>query len=214
MLSSGFEPIDKTLGGFIEGEVNSLLYDASQLRTYFLWKVVSSCLKKDGLVYYVDLDTAFTTFIEQEARSASALKNLVLFIPALEEVEDVFSHILSVASPPDLIVVDSVASFYSFFEPGLISSEINRTLGLYISLLQSFASRYKTCVIITSLIRARRLKASGPWFFSYPGGKVLAEKSALVLMFRSGMGFFQAKVLKHPLKGLVGSAYKIPIDQG
>ena len=215
MLSVGFVLIDESVGGLMEGKVNTFLFDTSQLRTHSLWKAVSFCLEKGGLVYYIDLDTAFTVFLEQKVKSSPGLRNLVLFTPALGEVEDVFSQVLSVkAHPPKLIVVDSASAFYRFFEPEVSSGEVNRALGLYLSMLQNFAFKHGTCILVTSLVRAKKLKSSGSWAPFYPGGRVLNEKSGLILMFKSMSGFFQVKVLKHPSKSLVGSVYRISVDDG
>ena len=216
MLSTGFESLNLSIGGLLKGRVNTLLCDTPYARTYFIWSVVSSCLKKGGLVYYIDLDTMFTAFLEQEARPTFPLDDLVVFNPDRGEIQDVLSQICSVRlHGPDLVVFDSVTVFYHLFEARVGFGEINRMLGVCLSLLQSFASRMNTAVLVSSLTRAKKLKAPGRslWSPSYPGGRVLTKRSELILSLKSGLGYIDVRVVKHPTPSIQGIVCRLPLSE-
>lgn len=217
MLCIGFEALDHAVGGLLKGRVNTLLCDTPHARTCFTGRIVSACLKEGGLVYYVDLDTMFTAFLEHEAQPSFPLGDLVVFNPDGGELQDVLSKICSVkVHRPDLVVFDSVTMFYHMFDVEVGFGEINRMLGVYLSLLQGFASRTEAAILVTSLTRAKKLRASGrsSWSPSYPGGRVLAKRSELILSLTSREGVIEAKVVKHPNPSLQGNVYRLPISEG
>lgn len=211
MLGTGFEAFDHSVGGLLLGKVNTLLSDTPYARTYFVWRIVSSSLKKGNLVYYVDLDTMFTAFLAN-IRPASLLDDLVIFNPDREEIQDVISQICSVRTHnPDLVVFDSITVFYHLCEAKGGFGDVNRMLGLYISLFQNFASKMNTTVLFSSLARAKYQKTS--WSPSYPGGRVLKKRSELIFSLTSSSGSIGVTVVKHPESSLQGIMCYIPVSE-
>ena len=168
------------------------------------------------MVYYIDLDTQFTSFLERITQPTFSLDDLVVFTPDGGEIADVLSQVCSVrVHGPALVVLDSVAVFYHLFKEKVSFGEINRMLSVCLYMLQSFASRTNTTLLVSSLTRAKRLKAQGrpSWSPSYPGGRVLTQKSELILTLASGLGYIQVKVVKHPNLSLQGCGYQLSISE-
>jgi hypothetical protein len=214
MLSTGFNSLDFLVGGFLRDNINLVLFDNSFSRNFFIWKTVSSCLNRGGLVHYVDLDTIFTAYLEHEAKPRIPVDDLLIFNPSQAEINDVISRICSIrVHCPDLVVFDSVNMFYNLFQSGISFGELNRMLGVYLSLLQSFSTRMNTVVLITSLARAKKTDtASSSWSQSYPGGRVLTGRSGLIMSITVGVGYLRVRMEKHPNLILTGTVHHLRIS--
>jgi hypothetical protein len=212
MPRTGFEVLDHSMEGLSKGKVNAVLSDTPFARTYFIWHAVLSSLMDGNLVYYVDLDTAFTVFLENHVRSTFPLDDLVIFNPDCRDFHDVISQICSVRTDfPELVVLDSVTMFCHLFEAKGRFGEVNRMLGLYISLLQDFASKHDTTVLVSSLARAEKQKVS--WSPSYPGGRVLKRRSDLILSLESSLASVEVRIVKHPNASNQGRIYHFAVSE-
>tara|TARA_B100000315_G_scaffold256186_1_gene301502 strand:- start:188 stop:718 length:531 start_codon:yes stop_codon:yes gene_type:complete len=160
---------------------------------------------------YLDIDTNFTVFLEDHY-DLSNLDNLFIFRIKGTNLNDVTTDISSFSSSyVDTIVFDSVSSYYSLQNDNITSSNLNRRLGLYLSLLQVVVSRSNGFIIFTSMTRARKRQDDDSWYFSYAGGRLLRKRSDLILELKSKKQQFEVDVLKSPDDTLLG--IKLNLDR-
>ena len=152
---------------------------------------------KDKISVYIDIDTAFTVFLENN-QNLSYAKYLYIFRPKITNLDDVIAEICSL-NPAclDTIVLDSVTSFYSLQGNSTIMN-LNRKLGIYVSLLQMAVSRSNGRIIFTSMIRARKKNDDKSWYMFYAGGRLLRKRSDLILELKSKNKDLDISILKSP----------------
>jgi len=160
---------------------------------------------------YLDIDTNFTIFLEDNHDSPN-INNLFIFRVKEKNLNDVVADISSIGSSSvDTIVFDSVSMFYSFKNDNITSSNQNRRLGVYLSLLQVVMARSNGVIILTSMTRARKRQDDDSWYFSYAGGRLLRKRSDLILELKSNEQQFEVSVLKSPDEARLG--IKLNLDR-
>jgi hypothetical protein len=153
---------------------------------------------QDSISIYLDIDTNFTVFLEDH-HDLSNLDNLFIFRHNGVNLIDVVTDISSFnSSYVDTIVFDSVTSFYGLQNDSETSSNLNRRLGRYLSLLQAVVSRSNGLIIFTSMTRARKSQYDESWYFSYAGGRLLRKRSDLILELKTEKQQFDVSILKSP----------------
>ncbi len=180
--------------------VATLLCDDQESKMRFISRMLMSEQRRDRVIVYIDMDTAFTVFLEDHDFLPYA-KALRLFRPEVEELGEVISNVCSLNPPRiDTIIFDSVTSFYNFQGGGgANSSMLNRRLGLYLALLNMAVSTSEGRVLFTSMMRARKRKGEESWYLSYAGGRLLRRRSDLILELKknkAAAGHLEVLILK------------------
>lgn len=177
--------------------VAALLCDDQESKSRFVSKVLSTGRGQGGVIVYIDLDTAFTVFLEDHEDLPYG-EELRVFRPRNGEIDDVVADVCSLSGVRiDTVVFDSVTSLYSLQEGRGDSSKANRRLGLYLALLTAAVSRSGGRIILTSLMRSRRRRNEDSWYQTYAGGRLLRQRSDLILkLSRRDSGLLDVSVLK------------------
>ncbi|MFC1755434.1 hypothetical protein ACFL96_18935 [Thermoproteota archaeon] len=187
-----------------DSTIITLLCDNQESKTQFISNILTLRQVQNKVSIYLDIDTNFTVFLEDH-KDLSYSEHLYLFRPNGNTIDDIVAEICSI-SPTwlDTIIFDSISSFYSTQGETETSSNMNRRLGRYISLLQTVVSRNKGHIIFTSMTRARK-KRDETWYISYAGGRLLTERSDLILELKNNKFGFEVSILKSPDSSLIGS---------
>ena len=194
-----------------ESAVVTLICDNQLSKIQFLSNILMFRGSQNRISIYLDIDTNFTVFLEDHY-NLSNLDNLFIFRIKGTNLNDVTTDISSFSSSyVDTIVFDSVSSYYSLQNDNITSSNLNRRLGLYLSLLQVVVSRSNGFIIFTSMTRARKRQDDDSWYFSYAGGRLLRKRSDLILELKSNEQQFEVSVLKSPNEALLG--IKLNLDR-
>lgn len=215
MLSTGYSAIDANHGGLLLGEINLLLCSAPYAKTVFLAGIVSQTLNDGGSVFYIDLDSIFTVYLRHGVYEMPRSENLSLFNPNVLEIDETIAKICSVNhSDLNLIVLDSVNTFYHQFDRESPFSGLNRYLSVCLSLLKDLSRRVGAAVVVCSLPVARREASQGrySWVLSHPGGRVLKFKSELMMNIDGAGRDLVVDVLKSP--GKKGNGVKLRLPYG
>jgi hypothetical protein len=181
---------------FEECTVSLLLCDDQDSKIRFLSNILSTENNGDRVIIYIDIDTAFTVFLEDQ-RDLHYSENLRIFRPRQGEMDDVIAGICSLSGVKiGIVVLDSVTSFYNLQVKGQDGSKMNRQLGLYLALLTTAVSRDGGKVLLTSMMRSRKM-GDNSWYRTHAGGKLLRQRSELILRLgREGSGRVEVVVLK------------------
>ena len=195
----------------IESKVVTLICDNQLSKIQFLSNILLFRQSQNRISIYLDIDTNFTIFLEDNHDSYN-MNNLFIFRIKEKNLNDVVADINSIGSSSvDTIVFDSVSTFYSFEKDNITSSSQNRRLGVYLSLLQVVIDRSNGIIIFTSMTRARKRQDDDSWYFSYAGGRLLRKRSDLILELKSNEQQFEVSVLKSPNEALLG--IKLNLDR-
>ena len=166
---------------FSKSIIATFLCDDQDSKVRFISKILETLYNKEKIIFYVDIDTMFTVFLENN-RNLTYIQNVILFRPKHEEFDDIIAEICSVNQANiDWIVFDSVTSFHNLNGNVLDYSKSNRKIGLYLSILRNITSNGGGKIIFTSMIRSRKKKGEMLWQQSYAGGKLLERRSDLIL---------------------------------
>lgn len=196
------------------GKLTTVLCDDSDARTAFVAPKVFAELAEGAVVAYIDLDTQFTVFVRNLPRPPQGLENLLVFHPDAASMDDVVVHVCSTMSPDlELIVFDSVTTFYHVFGGTSNFGRLNQKLGVYLSLFRRVMQSENTSILLTSLAKARKPSKPGveEWKVAYAGGRVLARASQVLVEVHRKDGFLLATLLKHPRQNLVGKRFRARI---
>jgi RecA/RadA recombinase len=189
--------------------LNVILSEDSFIKTLFIGNVVNFSLK-EGSVVYIDLDTILSAFLNLIIYNAEDLDNLLILRSNGEDVEKIMAYACSLFSPYiKLIVIDSVTTLYYLLN-SKAPSDVNRKIGVYLSLLQSLANKLNIPVIVTSMIRAKKVKQAKSWFTSPTGGRALL-RSKIVLKLNKIFEYIEINIIKHENDAFIGKTIKIPI---
>ncbi|MCP8310475.1 MAG: hypothetical protein L6M37_06420 [Candidatus Methylarchaceae archaeon HK02M1] len=191
------EPDD--CGFLLEGSaLNAILGEDNFVKTFFTANIVMSALREGGSVIYMDFDTIFTAFFDLMVHGSTNLDRLFILQPDRETIEKDMVYVCSISSPyVTLIVLDSITTLYHLLDSEA-PSDINRKISVYLSLLQGLAKRSKIPIIITSMIRAKKIKKTElkSWF-TYPTGGRALLKAKTILNLRRTSGHIEINVVKH-----------------
>jgi len=183
---------------FSDSTIVTLLCDNQISKIQLLSNILMFRWSQDSISIYLDIDTNFTVFLEDH-HDLSNLDNLFIFRHNGVNLIDVVTDISSFnSSYVDTIVFDSVTSFYGLQNDSETSSNLNRRLGRYLSLLQAVVSRSNGLIIFTSMTRARKSQYDESWYFSYAGGRLLRKRSDLILELKTEKQQFDVSILKSP----------------
>ncbi|MCP8304831.1 MAG: hypothetical protein H3Z50_05115 [archaeon] len=183
------------LGG---SALNAILSEDNFVKTFFTANVVRSALREGGSVIYIDLDTIFAAFFDLMVHGSTNLERLFILQPDRETIEKAMVYVCSISSPyVKLIVLDSITTLYHLLDSEA-PSDINRKISAYLSLLQGLAKRSKIPIIITSMIRAKKIRKTElkSWFTSPTGGRALL-KAKTILNLRRTSDHIEINVVKH-----------------
>ena len=195
----------------IESNIVTLICDNQLSKVQFLSNILMFRRSQNRISIYLDIDTNFTIFLEDNHDSPN-INNLFIFRVKEKNLNDVVADISSIGSSSvDTIVFDSVSTFYSFKNDNITSSNQNRRLGVYLSLLQVVMARSNGVIILTSMTRARKRQDDDSWYFSYAGGRLLRKRSDLILELKSNEQQFEVSVLKSPDEARLG--IKLNLDR-
>ena len=211
MLRTGFEPLDLSSAGPLEGELNLLLSDKPFIKTYFIARLVNTMLESGWIVHYVDLDTFFTVYRKLNLLNVHNSKNLYIYNPDIDTLEQHLSALCStLTKKPKLIVFDSIPAFYNKLTLRSKPSEVNWRIGLYLALLLQHIRTNKGAILAASLLRSRKFREE--WIPSYPGGMLTKIKSSTIYELREKDDYtMELRVIKHKKKGVEGRRWSLPL---
>ncbi|MCP8315878.1 MAG: hypothetical protein H3Z52_04880 [archaeon] len=189
--------------------LNVILSEDNFIKTLFIGNTVDKALK-EGSVVYIDFDTIFSAFLNLIIHDNKNLDNLLILRPDIEDVEKTMAYVCSLSSPyVKLIILDSITTLYYLLD-SKAPSDVNRKISVYLSLLQSLAKRFDMPIIVTSMIRAKRVKQAEPWLTSPTGGRALL-KSKIVFKLNKILNHIEINVIKHENNAFIGKTFKLPI---
>ncbi|NWG09408.1 MAG: hypothetical protein HXX80_03710 [Nitrososphaerales archaeon] len=208
----GTVPIEPQDCPFIleKSSLNVILSEDGFTKTLFAANMVDYALR-EGSVVYIDLDTIFTAFLNIMIHDSENLDNLLIFQPDEQTVEKTMAQVCSLSSPYlRFIVLDSMTTLYHLFD-GKAPSDVNRRMSIYLSLLQSMSERFDIPILVTSMIRARRMRQTGPrpWLTSPTGGRALL-RAKIVLKLSKTSSHIDIDVIKHN-GAFIGKTFKLPL---
>ena len=213
MLTTGFPFLDKDLAGFPKSKLSLVLCDNSFSRLFFTFNVINHLINKKNLIYYVDLDTLFTSYILNENNSFSNSEDLVLFTPKRNQLPNIISTICSMQNKkPSLVVFDSLNLLYHMTYINSNFGEANRVISLYLALLEQFAQDNNVTVLIFSLSRTTRKNTLTNWQSFYPGGLSIDSFSSAIFHVEHHFPSFNLTLLKHPSVSLMFKQYTLKIS--
>jgi len=192
--------------------LNVVLDEDNFVKTFFSANIVKSILGEGGSVIYLDLDTIFTAFFDLMVRGARNLERLFILQPNSEMIEKMMIYVCSVSSPyVKLIILDSITTLYHLLNRES-SSEINRKISTYLSLLQGLAKRSNIPIIVTSMIRAKKLKKNEykTWFTSPTGGRALLEAKTIIKLTRIH-DHIEINVINHYDRVFINRSFELPL---
>ncbi|MFQ5940289.1 MAG: hypothetical protein ACE5KA_01120 [Nitrososphaerales archaeon] len=174
--------------------LNSLLFTEPFSKLCFTCSAVSEFLRR-GTVIYIDLDTVFTSYVRKGIFPISAdAKDLLIYLPAANEFEEMLGDICStINSRIDLIVMDSLNSFYHLYD-GIRIGPLNHLLSSYVSLLLNHSITFSSTLLVTSMIRHKKRKE---WILAPSSKRLIESKSSVVLMADLLGGNLTISLLKH-----------------
>ena len=213
MLKTGLPSFDAVFGGLTQSGINTVLCVDQSSKSAFTSKVVSSALR-NKVVSYIDLDTAFSAYLRAGFITVQGTENLLLYTPEGKNIEKAVIQVCSVRHPTlGLLVFDSVTTFYHLFSDTADFGDLNRRIGLYLSMFQSLASRLNVAIVVISMLRAKKAVKSGveSWFPSASGGRVLAKSSTLIISLNEQHQKLRITMMKHPRSELVGTFVEEPL---
>ncbi|MGQ9469432.1 MAG: hypothetical protein ACUVTD_06365 [Nitrososphaerales archaeon] len=189
--------------------LNVILSEDNFIKTLFIANAVDSALK-EGSVVYIDFDTIFSAFLNSFIHDNKNLDNLLILRPDGEDVEKTMAYACSLSSSYiKLVILDSITTLYYLLD-SKAPSDVNRKISVYLSLLQSLAKRFNMPIIVTSMIRAKKVKQAEPWLTSPTGGRALL-KSKIVLKLNKIFDHIEINVIKHENDAFIGKTFKLPI---
>ncbi|MEM3383168.1 MAG: hypothetical protein QXL52_03070 [Nitrososphaerales archaeon] len=189
--------------------LNVILSKDNFIKTLFIGNILDSYLK-EGSVIYIDFDTIFSAFLNLIIKDTKYLDNLLILKPSDGDSENIMAYACSLFSPYiKLIVLDSITTLYYLLN-SRASSDVNRKIGVYLSLLEGLANKLNIPIIVTSMIRAKKFKQTESWLASPTGGRVLL-RSNIVLKLDKIFEHIEINVIKHKNDAFIGKTFKIPI---
>jgi hypothetical protein len=189
--------------------LNVILSEDNFIKTFFVGNVVNNSLK-EGSVVYIDFDTILSAFLNLIIHDTKNLDNLLILRPNSEDVGKIMAHACSFFSPYiKLIILDSITTLYYLLD-SKAPSDVNRKIGVYLGLFQSLAERFDIPIIVTSMIRAKRVKKAELWLTSPTGGRALL-KARIVLKLNKISDHIEINIIKHENKAFINKSFKLPI---
>jgi len=212
VLRTGFDPVDVSSAGPLEGRVNLLLSERPFTKTYFIARMVKAMLESDWIVHYFDLDTFFTVYRNLKLLNIPYSENLHIYNPEIDTLDQHISNVCSTLSKkPQLIILDSIPAFYHIFATRSKPSEVNWRIGLYIALLSHHIRANKGAILAASLLRSKKI-GEDMWIPSYPGGMLTKIRSSTIYELREKDDYtMELRVIKHEKKSVEGRSWSLPI---
>lgn len=152
--------------------MNALLYTDPFAKICLLCSLAKYANKR---IVYIDLDTVFSAYARN--RICSFDSNLKIFLPRENEFENILTDICSDMKEGELVVLDSLNSFYHLYDSIKIGS-LNRLLSSYISMLLYHTRRVHCSLLVTSMIRHRK---AAEWTLAPSSRRILEAKSGVIL---------------------------------
>jgi hypothetical protein len=194
-------------------KVATILCDSQESKVNFIYKMISSETCKDKISIYIDIDTFFTVFLE-ELKGKSYFENLLIFRPITENLDYIIAEICSLnPSLINMVIFDSVSSFYNLQNSDMDFYRLNMKLGLFISMLNSTISSNSGKLIFTSMRRSRKKRDQKSWYNTYSGGKLLRKRSDIIMELMKKTSTLEGVVLKHPNNTLIGKILNFNVEQ-
>jgi hypothetical protein len=173
--------------------LNSLLFTEPFSKLCFTGSTVSEFLN-GGDVIYIDLDTAFTSYVRNGVFTFSDDNELLIYLPAANEFEEMLVDICAkINSDVALVVIDSLNSFYHLYDRIKIGS-LNHLLSSYVSLLLNHSNRFDSRLLVTSMIRHRK---TTEWVLAPASKRLIESKSSVILDADLLDGNLSISLLKH-----------------
>jgi hypothetical protein len=212
VLRTGFDLLDISSAGPLEGRLNLLLSDRPFSKTCFIAKLVKSALENGWVVHYLDLDTFFTVYKRLNLLNLPYSENLRIYNSEMDTLNKDISVVCSTSTKkPQFIILDSLPAFYDIFAGRSRSSEVNWRIGLYIALLMHHIKVNKGAILAASLLRSKKIKED-TWIPSYPGGMLMRAGSSTIYELREKSNFIiELKVIKHEKKDIEGRVWSLPL---
>jgi hypothetical protein len=212
VLKTGFDVVDVSSAGPVEGRVNLLLSEKPFTKTYFIAKMVKAMLESGWIVHYFDLDTFFTVYRKLNLLNIPYSENLYIYNPEIDTFDQHISTVCSTLSKkPQLIILDSIPAFYHMFATRSKPSEVNWRIGLYIALLLHHIRANNGAILAVSLLRSKKIRED-EWIPSYPGGALAKIRSSTIYELKEKDDYtIELRVIKHQEKSVEGKKWSLPL---
>jgi hypothetical protein len=196
MLSSAYDDIVSADG------LNTLTFNDPYAKLCFTSMLASKYQK----VIYIDLDTAFTAYVN----AGLLLKNMSnppdtikIYLPSEGQFESLMMDIIDSLPDSSIVIFDSVNSFYNMYykkidiHSGHGISNLNHLLSIFLMLLLKHGKYLNIPILVTSMIR---YKKDNKWVQS-PASKRLLQKKSIVKLNVSIINErdLSVQIITHPL---------------
>ena len=196
MLSIAYDDIVSADG------LNTLTFNDPYAKLCFTSMLASKYQK----VIYIDLDTAFTAYVN----AGLLLKNMSnppdtikIYLPSEGQFESLMMDIIDSLPDSSIVIFDSVNSFYNMYykkidiHSGHGISNLNHLLSIFLMLLLKHGKYLNIPILVTSMIR---YKKDNKWVQS-PASKRLLQKKSVVKLNVSIINErdLSVQIITHPL---------------
>ena len=212
MIRTGFDVVDSSFAGPLEGRLNLLLSDKPFSKTYFISRMVRATLREGWVVHYIDLDTFFTVYRRLNILNVPYSENLHIYTVEKDTFNQHISTICStLTKKPQLIILDSIPAFYHILATSSRPSEVNWRIGLYLALLTRHIRTNRGAILVASLLSAKKIKED-LLVPSYPGGMLTKIRSSTIYELKEKDDYtMELKIIKHERKEVEGKSWFLPL---
>jgi hypothetical protein len=157
-------------------QINYILYSDPFLKAGFISKLVKDT---DINVLYLDLDLLYSGYVISGIIPSQ--KNLTLFQPTADTIEEILTEILAKSSiSQSLIVVDSLNGLFNMLNR---KKDVGKTVASVIMLITSMARITNSYVIIASMVRYKKEEG---WILSPTGKRLIETKNSKKILLEYG----------------------------
>ena len=196
MLSSAYDDIVSADG------LNTLTFNDPYAKLCFTSMLASKYQK----VIYIDLDTAFTAYVNAGLllkNMSNSPNTIKIYLPSEGQFESLMMDIIDSLPDSSIVIFDSVNSFYNMYykkidvHSGHGISNLNHLLSIFLMLLLKHGKYLNIPILVTSMIR---YKKDNKWVQS-PASKRLLQKKSIVKLNVSIINErdLSVHIITHPL---------------
>ncbi len=157
-------------------QINSILYSDPFLKAGFISRLVSEV---ETSMLYLDLDLLYSGYVT--AGTLGQRKNLTLYQPTEDTIENILTEILAKASESQvLIIIDSINGLFNMLN---YKKQVGRIVTSIVMLLASTIRQTNSALVMASM--ARYKKEEG-WVLSPTGKRLVETKNSKKILLEYG----------------------------
>ncbi len=154
--------------------LNTLMFSDPYAKLCFMAHLVSQFDR----VSYIDLDTTFAAYFNAMLVKPRAGSSIDVYLPSEGRLVPMIREIMETMGKSQLVIFDSVNSFYNLFPAQVRTGDLNHLLSILLMLLVRRGFDENIPVLATSMLRYRKDRG---WVQSPASRRLLKHKSAVRL---------------------------------